>query len=532
MDQQELILPHSVEAEQAVLGAVLLEGDLPPGVEELVSPEDFYIPAHRYVYEAMLSLKSKGLPVDLTTLTEELKTRSTLEKVGGKEYVVRLTGNVPTTANVEHYARIVRSRARVRRVIRSAQHIASEGYTKTGDEPEDFFNWAEQSMLAATRDTLGASYVPIDRSLVEFLEHVSKVIQNDPLPGEGVPTGYRKLDELLAGGFHAGDLVILAARPGMGKTSFALNMAEYVAMEQNIPVLIFSLEMGVDQLTQRLLASVARVNNLKLRHLSKLRYDPDAQQIVTSLFNAYEHLAKAPVYMDDTPGLTIQALRSRVRQWLIDRSVFPSGDDPHRMGLIIVDYLQLMRSPSGAKGSREQEVSEISRALKALAREVGMPVLALSQLNRRVEQREDQRPMLSDLRESGAIEQDADIIIFIHRPEVYQRKKGEEDPSLEGKAEILVAKHRHGPTGDIELHFAKEFTRFENPIDPLDAAELQHHTSSGSQPGTYAGGYAGDDTYGQDSPESWEGSEGYGSEADSYAPPPDEFADEEDSPFM
>lgn len=442
----------------AVLGAVLIDSKVMAEIRPLLGVEDFYIPAHQDLYAAMMALDDRRQPIDVTTLNAELEARDRLSRIGGVEYLVDLATQVPTTSNAVHYAGIVREKSRMRRLITVCNEIVSKAYAPL-EEDEDInthlFDWAGQVFYNATIEDRLSTFAHIGDELKRFLDKMSDAVQN-PEIGLGVPSGFEELDRI-TGGFKRGDLIILAARPSMGKTALALNMAEYAATA-GIPTLIFSLEMNVEQLTMRLLASASRVNLHQLRN--QLTYAASKASDATLLARitaGCNQLYKAPLLMDDTPGISIHTVRARARQWRSSREYFPQ-EDPHRRGLILIDYLQLMHGRTGKNINREQEISDISRGLKALARELDLPVIVLSQLNREVEKEKDKKPMLSHLRESGAIEQDADIILFIHRPEYYDR----ENPQLKGKAELIVAKHRNGATGTVNLRFIHECTKFED----------------------------------------------------------------------
>lgn len=458
MTSEARLPPHSKPAEMAVLGAILLEAGILSQVSPILSAPDFYIPAHQDLFEAMIALDDRRQPIDLTTLSAELDARDRLNRIGGVEYIVELASQVPTTANAMHYAMIVRDKSRVRRLIGACHDISSKAYApKDEDEGDEvnLFDWAGQIFYNATLEDRVATFSHIKTELVKFLDKMSNAWQN-PEIGLGVPSGFDDLDRI-TGGFKRGDLVILAARPSMGKTALALNMAESAA-RSGVPTLVFSLEMNAEQLTMRLLSSASRVNLHQLRNqLTYTSSKTSDASLLHRITGGCNELFKAPLVMDDTPGISMHTVRARARQWRSNRDFFPAGE-PHKRGLILIDYLQLMHGRTGKNINREQEISEISRGLKALARELDLPVIVLSQLNREVEKEKDKKPMLSHLRESGAIEQDADIIMFIHRAEYYDR----ENPALKGKAELIVAKHRNGPTGTVNLQFIHECTKFEN----------------------------------------------------------------------
>jgi replicative DNA helicase len=429
--------PHSLDAEQSVLGAILLNNDVLSQVTEILEAEDFYRSGHRILYGAILDLFDKGDPIDLVTITEALRHRDRLEKVGGAAYLSTLTNNVPSIGNAEHYARIVRERAVLRKLIWVSTEIASEGYGADA-EVEEYLDRAEKAIFEVTARKIRPTFTRVKDILRDTFQKIEELYERKDLV-TWVPSGYHELDQLTAG-FQPSDLVIVAGRPGMGKTSFVLNVAQYAAIEAQVPVGFFSLEMSKQQLVMRLLCSEAKVDSHRLRR-GMLR-DSDWPKLTRGAGS----LAEAPIFIDDTPGLSTLELRAKARRLKSDAD----------LGLIIVDYLQLMRG-RGSYDVREQEISEISRTLKALAKELNIPVVALSQLNRGVEARADKRPMISDLRESGAIEQDADVIAFIYRDEVYHETSDEK-----GVAEIIVGKQRNGPTGTVKLAFLSEFTTFEN----------------------------------------------------------------------
>ncbi|MDF1553528.1 MAG: replicative DNA helicase [Deferrisomatales bacterium] len=429
--------PHSLEAETSVLGAILLNNEVLPNVAEVLDCDDLYRSGHRVAYNAMLELFEKGEPVDLVTVTELLRHRGLLEKAGGAAYLSTLTNQVPSVDNAEHYARIVRERAILRKLIWVATEIASEGYGAEADT-EEYLDKAEKAIFEVTARQVKPSFVPLKEILRDAFARIEELYERQDAV-TGVPSGYHELDQLTAG-LQPSDLIIIAGRPGMGKTSFVLNMAQHAAIQGGTPVAFFSLEMSKEQLVMRMLCSEAKIDSHRLRR-GKLR-DSDWPKLT----RAAGALAEAPIYIDDTPGVSTLELRAKCRRLKSEAG----------LGLVIVDYLQLMRG-KGKYDVREQEISEISRTLKALAKELHVPVVALSQLNRGVESRADKRPMISDLRESGAIEQDADVIMFIYRDEIYNKESPDQ-----GIAEIIVGKQRNGPTGDVRLAFISEYTTFEN----------------------------------------------------------------------
>ncbi|HEV7733382.1 MAG TPA: replicative DNA helicase [Candidatus Binatia bacterium] len=431
--------PQSLDAEESVLGGILLDNHAIDRVTEQVRVDDFYREAHRKIFRAMLSLSERNEPADLVTLAEVLRARGELTDVGGSAYLAELAERVPTAANVGNYAKIVREKAICRNLITTATAIAQRGYDPANDVKE-LMDRAEQEIFSLSEREVKPAFVRIDALLAETFKTIDRLAANKQSV-TGVPTGYTDLDNMLAG-LQPSDLIIIAARPSMGKTAFCLNIAENAGLRADAGVAVFSLEMSKEQLAMRMLCSEARVD------LSKVRTGHLNDHEFRELAEAAARLSYAPIYIDDTPALSVLELRSKARRL--------SRDPNAKLKLVVVDYLQLMRGSEG-KDSREQEISEISRSLKALAKELHVPVIALSQLNRQVESRSPPRPRLSDLRESGAIEQDADVIAFIYREEAYI-----EDTDKKGVAEIIIAKQRNGPVGSVELTFLREFTRFEN----------------------------------------------------------------------
>jgi replicative DNA helicase len=436
-----------------VLGAILLRNDLFHQVAGHITEEDFYSPRHQLILSAMAEVDKVGKPIDPVTLEEQLDRTDALQKSGGMDYLLELTNRVPTTENMMHYVGIVRDKAMVRRLIQVTTEIAADGYGDYGDA-EEFLGVAEQAIFQITQRSRAKSYEHVR----PILQHTFKLLEARGKGGEltGVPTGFYEFDKM-TNGLQPGTLNIIAARPAMGKTSLALNMAVYAAIEHDIPVIIFSLEMTKEQLVERIVCSEARVEADRLRK-GKLSSE-DWKQLTA----AASRIDPAKIYIDDSPSASLQQVRSKSRQWRSDRQIF-TGADPDAVeapkGLVIIDYLQLMQahtSTGRALESREREVSEISRGLKAMAKELDLPVMALSQLNRQVEKREDKRPNLSDLRESGAIEQDADLIGFIYRDELYNK-----ETTKPGIAELIIGKQRNGPTGSSDLSFLGKYTRFEN----------------------------------------------------------------------
>jgi len=435
--------PYSAEAELAVLGGMFIDGDALTRAVEIVDDTMFYREGNRRAFRAMVRVFERGDVVDAVTLQEELRVADDLDAVGGVAFLAALFDAVPTAANIEYHCRIVREKALLRRLIEAATTIIQDTYAQQGDV-EDLLDQAENRIFQIAQTTDRKGFVWIKEILWPTFEKIEQ-LQANQSSVTGVPTGFGDLDELTAG-FQNGDLVIVAARPSMGKTAFTLNIAQHAAISAKKPVAFFSLEMSKESLVQRVLCAEARVDASRLRR-GRLMDDEYAR-----LATAAGYLNTAPIYIDDTPGISVLEMRAKARRLKSDRQ---------DLSLIIVDYLQLMVG-KGKIENRQQEVSEISRGLKALAKELEVPVVALSQLSRAVEQRPDKRPMMSDLRESGAIEQDADLIMFLYRPEYYFGPTDKEGNSIEGKAELIVSKQRNGATGTVNLTFLKEFTRFES----------------------------------------------------------------------
>lgn len=430
------IPPHSIEAEESVLGGILLDNQSIDVVLDKIRAEDFYRAAHRSIFASMMDLNDRREPIDVVTLSQQLRTRGKLEEAGGLENLSRLAGLVPSAANVSYYAKVVKEMALRRQVIHEASDIIGEAFQVEG-EVEEFLDTIEQRILGVSENRISKSFCRIGELVQDSIKLVEKLYDRKE-PVTGVPTGFDRLD-LMTAGFQPSDLIIIAARPSMGKTALALCIGQYVGITEKQAIAIFSLEMSKEQLVLRMLCSEARVDNSKVRtgHLGERDFP--------RLVDAASRIADAPIFIDDTPALTITELRAKARR--LHRE--------HKLSLIVVDYLQLMRSPAYSH-SREQEISDISRSLKAIAKELHVPVIALSQLNRSVESRNDKRPMMSDLRESGAIEQDADIIMFIYRDEVYFPESVDK-----GVAELIISKQRTGPTGTVRVAFSPEFTRFD-----------------------------------------------------------------------
>ena len=439
--------PHSIEAEQSVIGGLLLDNERWDTVAEKVMASDFYSRPHKLVFEAVKSILEDSQPLDLITLSEFLERREQLEDVGGFAYLADLVKNTPSAANINAYAEIVAERAVVRNLIGVANEIADAGYDPQGRTSGDLVDLAESKVFAIAEERGSENEGPqnVENILEKTLERIEVLYQTPQDGVTGVSTGFNDLNKKTAG-LQPSDLVIVAARPSMGKTTFAMNLCENAAMDSDKPVLIFSLEMPSEQIMMRMLASLSRVDQTKIR--TGQLDDEDWARISSTMGILMQ---KKNMFIDDSSGLTPTELRSRARRVARD-----SGG----LSLIMVDYLQLMRVP-GMQDNRTLEISEISRSLKALAKELQVPVVALSQLNRSLEQRADKRPINSDLRESGAIEQDADLIMFIYRDEVYNP-----DSSMKGTAEIIIGKQRNGPIGSVRLTFQGQFSRFDNYAGP------------------------------------------------------------------
>jgi replicative DNA helicase len=435
--------PYSLEAEMSVLGGMFIDPDAVAKAVEVIDDSMFFREAHRRLYRAMLRLWEHGEVIDSVTLSEYLKTAGDFDAVGGTAYLAQLLDAVPTAANIEYHAKIVREKALLRRLIEAATSIIQATY-EAGGEVEELLDQAEQKIfqIAQTHDRKG--FVWIKELLWPAMEQIEMLSQNSSAI-TGVPTGFADLDEKTAG-FQKSDLIIVAARPSMGKTALTLNIAQHAAISAHRAVAFFSLEMSKESLVQRMLTSEARVDASRVR-TGRLRDDDYPR-----LAQAAGLLNTAPIYVDDTPAITILEMRAKARRLKADRP---------DLALLIVDYLQLM-SGNGRTENRQQEVSEVSRGLKSLAKELELPVVALSQLSRAVESRPDKRPMMSDLRESGALEQDADLIMFLYRPEYYHGATDKDGNNLEGRAELIIGKQRNGATGTVQLMFHKEYTRFES----------------------------------------------------------------------
>jgi replicative DNA helicase len=443
--------PQNIEAEQMVLGAVLIENDSLNNVMSLLSPEDFYKDIHRRIYAVMIEMFERREAIDLVTLTDSLRGSVALETVGGASYLANLVSLVPTAANIKYHAKIIREKSVLRRLIHASTDIVTQCYddSRTVESIDELLNAAERSIFDIAQKKIGEAFSPLKNIIGHSFKMVEDLYERKEMV-TGIPTGFIDLDHLTSG-LQPSDLVIVAGRPSMGKTAFCLNIAAYAAVEKQKTVAFFSLEMSKEALGLRLLGSEARVDAHRLRtgHLSERDWTP--------LATAAGRLADAPIYIDDTAALSVLEMQAKARRLKAE----------HGLDLIIVDYLQLMRGRQN-ESSREQEISNISRSLKMLAKDLKVPVIALSQLNRAVETRpgKEKRPMLADLRESGAIEQDADVILFIYRDEVYNKcecpHEGECLCGRRGVAEVIVGKQRNGPIGKVDLTYINKFTRFEN----------------------------------------------------------------------
>ncbi len=444
------IPPQALELEEAVLGAIMLEKNAALEVLDFLRPESFYLEAHQKIYAAIVDLSSDYKPVDMLTVTEELRKRNQLEEIGGAYYISTLTGKIGSAVHLEFHARIIAQKHIQRELIRVASDIQRQAYDDSVDVL-DLLNFSEQSIFQLAEGNVNNEAVKISQVINTAIEKIEEASQREDNLS-GVPSGFTSLDRITSG-WQPSDLVIIAARPSMGKTAFVLSMARNMAVNHQVPIALFSLEMSVLQLVNRLIAAETELGSEKLRS-GKLA-DYEWQQLEMKVKN----LNDAPIFIDDTPAISLFELRAKCRRLKTQ----------HGIKMVIIDYLQLMTGTPETKGNREQEVSTISRGLKAIAKELDVPIIALSQLNRSVEMRSgDKRPQLSDLRESGAIEQDADLVIFIHRPEKYGITEDHEGNSTKGLAEIIIAKHRNGAVTDVKLKFRDELAKFEE----FDASEF------------------------------------------------------------
>lgn len=432
----ERVPPHNHEAEQSVLGAIFLDPDALITASEILMADDFYRTAHQKIFQTMLSLNDRGKSIDVVMVTEELAAKKELEDVGGLAYLGELANAVPTAANIAQYAKIVEEKSLLRRLIRTATKIVEDGYTRE-DEVEALLSEAEKKMMEVASRKTASDFKHVKDVLVQTYDNIEQLMFRE---GDvtGIPTGFRDLDKITAG-FQRNDLIIVAARPSVGKTAFALNVAQSVAVKARENVAIFSLEMGADQLVMRMLCAEGNIDAQVLR--TGTLEEEDWRKLTMAMGS----LSNSGIYIDDTPGVRINEIRAKCRRLAQEQG----------LGMILIDYLQLIQGSGKPGENRQQEVSEISRSLKGLARELKVPVIALSQLSRGVEQRQDKRPMMSDLRESGSIEQDADIVAFLYRDDYYDKES--ESKNL---IEIIIAKQRNGPTGTVTLAFKKEFNKF------------------------------------------------------------------------
>lgn len=432
------IPPNDVESEQAVIGSMLTDKEAVSAAIEVLKPEDFYREDNRTIFEAILNLYGRSEPIDIITLKSELSSMGKFEAVGGLEYIAELPDKVPTTANVEQYIKIVEEKSVLRNLIKTANEIITLGYDQT-QEVDGIIDGAEKKIFEVMQKKNQKGYTPIKDILVETFTELEQ-LYNQKQRITGIPTGFSDLD-FRTSGLHNSDLILVAARPAMGKSAFALNIATNAAVRAKVPVAIFSLEMSKEQMTSRILCSEAMVDS------NKVRTGKIDDEEWSKLAAASGELSEANIYIDDTPGISIMEIRAKCRKMRIEKNI----------GLVVIDYLQLVQGSGKRGGSREQEIAEISRSLKILAKEINVPVIALSQLSRAPEQRPDHRPMLSDLRESGSIEQDADIVMFLYRDDYYN-----EDSEKKNIAEVILAKHRAGSTGTVELLWLGNYTKFAN----------------------------------------------------------------------
>jgi replicative DNA helicase len=451
--------PQNLDAEKSALGGVLVK---PSAIDDLITSlvaDDFFVPAHREVFEAMVSIEKRRQPIDIISLADELKVRGALPRLeGGEGFLVALANAVPTAENIEHYVRLVKEKATLRRLIATCAEVQSRAYGEFGNY-EEFLDEAENAIFKVAQQTRKESYSTVADMMGEVLESIEERAR-ERKEITGVPTGFAKFDHMTSG-LQPENLIVVAARPGVGKTSWAVNVAMNAALLHGMPVLIFSLEMSKFELMERMLAGEARIDSARLKR-GQIEYSDWKNRI----YPAGNRIAQAPILIDDSGAPSILDIRAKSRRFRSDIRYFPPQEDgaKPKLGLIVVDYLQLARGATGRRDeSREREIADISRGLKALAKDLKIPIIAVSQLNRSLEKREDKRPQLSDLRESGAIEQDADMIVFIHRDEMFNFESAEK-----GKAELIVGKHRHGPTGSVPLTFIREYTRFENYADDVD----------------------------------------------------------------
>lgn len=442
MEDMTRIPPHSVESEQSILGSILLDKDAIITVTETIKPDDFYKEAHKIIYECMITLSNKGEPIDLITLTEELRKQGHLNDIGGISYITSLSTIVPTTSNVKYYADIVKEKSVLRKLIKASNEIINLGYSGA-TKIEDVLEQAEKSIFDISQEKTSDDFKSINLVLMDAYDMIEKLYTNKS-DVTGITTGFKDLNKKI-NGLQRTDLILIAARPAMGKTAFSLNLVQNAALKGDASVAVFSLEMSKEQLVQRMLSSQSSVDLKKIK--TGTLNDNDWPRII----DAMAVLSDAKIHIDDTPGIKISELRSKCRKLKIEKG----------LDLVLIDYLQLMEG-EGNNESRQQEISKISRSLKILAKELNCPVVALSQLSRAPEQRADHRPMLSDLRESGAIEQDADIVMFLYRDEYYHA-----DSESKNIGEVIIAKNRHGETGSVELVWLGEVQRFGDKLRDL-----------------------------------------------------------------
>ena len=432
------IPPHDIEAEQAIIGSMLTDKDAVIAAIEILREQDFYREDNRIIYSAILNLYNRSEPIDIITLKAELKSMGKLEAVGGLEYIVQLPDRVPTTSNVEQYIKIVEEKSMLRALIKTADELITLGYDPT-QEVEQVIDTAEKKIFEVMQKKNQKGYSSMKDILIDTFTQLEQLYNQKEMI-TGVPTGFADLDYRTSG-LHNSDLILVAARPAMGKSAFALNIATHAAVRGKVPVAIFSLEMSKEQMANRILCSEAMVDSAKVR-TGKIDDEEWGK-----LAAASGELSEAGIYIDDTPGIDVMKIRAKCRKMKLEKNI----------GLVVIDYLQLVQGSNRKGGSREQEIAEISRSLKILAKEINVPVIALSQLSRAPEQRVDHRPMLSDLRESGSIEQDADIVMFLYRDDYYN-----EDTDKKNIAEVIIAKHRSGATGTVELLWLGNYTKFAN----------------------------------------------------------------------
>lgn len=447
--------PHDLVAERSLLGSMLISSDICQNILSLASKDDFYLDSHRIIFEAMQNIYNENKPVDVTTVTSYLIDKKLLDKTGGVEYLLELSESVPTTAHSEHYLRTLNEKSLLRRLIKESTQIIERAYDDVGNI-NDFIGEVEKDFLNVTRDRNAGEFQNV-KSVIQKVTDRLVILQKADGKISGVKTGYYDLDKLTSG-FQKGDLIILAARPSVGKTAFALNVAYNVSYKSDEAVAIFSLEMPAEQLIQRIICSAGSLKAESLRSGSILKESSERY------YAAADKVSKCNLYIDDTPGIRVGEIAAKCRRLKREQG----------LKMIVIDYLQLISGPANSRESRQQEVSDISRQLKMIARELEVPVLALSQLSRSVEKRDNKRPVLSDLRESGAIEQDADIVSFIHREDYQDPKK---EAETQGATDIIIAKHRNGALADIRLVFLKQFSKFANParadqqINPLEGVK-------------------------------------------------------------